>query len=500
MTEVYQIDSATVSEWVRARASREAFWRIDSRQVGAGDVFVALKGTRSDGAAFVEEALQQGAACALVDAACASEYPHTENVLCVDGLFERMGVLASEFYGNPTASMRGVAVTGTNGKTTTSHWLGRLLTQEGVPCAVIGTIGAFFGGEKIPSPALTTPDAASLQSMFADVKERGARSFAIEASSIGLVQSRLAGTHFETAVFTNLTRDHLDYHGSMQRYEEAKGILFAWPGLKNAVINAEDEAGLRFCDTAIRHGVRVIAYSTRECGLKAGVQPLVAKDVRADADGMSFSVLWFGREYAVRSRVLGLFNVSNLLAVAGTMLAMGFDAGAVFGKLAGLTPPVGRLQTVATENCPLAVVDYAHTPDALQKALEALRPNVASRGGKLWVVFGAGGDRDHGKRPMMGKIAAGLADVAVVTSDNPRSEKPEAICTEVASGVRERASVRVIVDRREAIRTAISEAAPEDIVLIAGKGHEDYQEVQGIKHHFSDAEEALGAQQSRLKA
>jgi UDP-N-acetylmuramyl-tripeptide synthetase len=487
MTERYQVDGQEILSWLRSRAKSGGQLKLDSREVAPGDIFIALKGAKSDAVAFAPVAAARGASGMLYEKGSAL-LPGTLPSLAVDGLRERLGFIARDFYHDPSARMMGIAVTGTNGKTSTSHWLAQLLSGLGHPCAAIGTIGCFLGKERIPSPALTTPDAASAQRLFSDLAARGGTAFAIEASSIGLEQGRLAGTSIHTAVFTNLTRDHLDYHGSMENYEAAKAILFDWPRLKCAVINADDPAGLRLAARTLKRGVRTIVCTLKDAEAPEGAQLMAARNIRAASDGMHFDVLWQGAEYSVQSRVVGLFNVSNLLGVAAAAISLGMPAKRVFEAIDELRPPAGRMQTVSVQGAPLCIVDYSHTPDALEKAIAAARPIAEFRKGRIWTVFGAGGDRDKGKRPIMGAIAARDSDEVVVTSDNPRSEDPAVIAGEVAAGARKLREVEVILDRREAIISAVCRADEADVVLVAGKGHEDYQEIQGVKHHFDDAE------------
>ena len=488
-------------EWLAARVKKGSHLRIDSRDITEGDVFIALKGAKVDAMRFVPVAAAKGARAVLSEKREDIAAPSQVERLEVENLRERLGWVASDFYGNPSASLFGVAITGTNGKTSVSHWCTALLTKLGMPCAAIGTIGTFFEGAAVKAPALTTPDAASVQGLFYDIKEAGAKAFAIEASSIGLVQGRLAGTTVDTAVFTNLTRDHLDYHKTEQAYAEAKALLFAFPGLKRAVLNLDDAFGRELALRTVKAGIETVGYGvegetdTREVSEK--VHRLFARNVHSEASGMAFDVSWEGKNYTVRAKVLGLFNVYNLLAVAAVALGAGFPAEVVFKEIAVLQPPAGRLQVYTRPGMPLAVVDYCHTPDAIEKALTALRPTAAKRGGKLWIVFGAGGDRDHGKRPVMGEVAERLSDVAIVTNDNPRTEVPEAIAEAICAGFKGK-KPQVILDRREAIVETFCRAAPEDVLLIAGKGHEDYQEVSGVKHHFSDIETAREAANERF--
>ncbi|MDY4163133.1 MAG: UDP-N-acetylmuramoyl-L-alanyl-D-glutamate--2,6-diaminopimelate ligase [Sutterella sp.] len=476
-----------IAAWLTSIVHEGAHLRLDSRTVKPGDVFVAVPGARSDGRRFIRVAAARGAAGVLLEAQPLGSAPECYPVasLAVERLSERLGKIATAFYGNPTASMTGVAVTGTNGKTTTTHWIADMMSRAGRPCAVLGTVGCKFAGRHFDMPALTTPDAVSLQGVCADVKKAGAAAFALEASSIGLEQGRLTGTVFDTAVFTNLTRDHLDYHGTMEAYCEAKAALFAWPGLRTAVINADDPAAFLMVEAARKNGADV--WMTTLCGnVPAGAGHYVeALDVRASEAGTRFTLVSDGEEAAVHMPQVGRFNVSNFIQAAAVLLAKGASLEDVAGWAETLAAPPGRMQLFRAQGAPLAVVDYSHTPDALEKALESLRPVAEARGGRLWAVFGCGGDRDAGKRPVMGRIAAALADEVVVTSDNPRTEDPEAILRDILAGAD---GLQAVADRREAICGAVARADARDVVLVAGKGHEDYQEINGVKHHFSDAE------------
>ncbi|EJX07351.1 UDP-N-acetylmuramoylalanyl-D-glutamate--2, 6-diaminopimelate ligase [gut metagenome] len=392
--------------------------------------------------------------------------------------------MASAFYGDPSRSMLGVAVTGTNGKTTTTHWIAELLSLTGTRAAVLGTVGCVFEGRHFDLPALTTPDAISLQTVFADLRAAGAEAFAVEASSIGLEQGRMKGTHFDTAVFTNLTRDHLDYHKTMEAYGDAKTILFAWPDLKHAVVNADDPFAATMTDVALSQGVDVWAVGTQPITL-AAQHVMTADNIRADRTGTAFTLHFEGRSRDLCIPQVGFFNVTNLMEAMAVLMAKGVEFEALLPLVSTLTPPPGRMQLVVKEGVPMGVVDYSHTPDALEKALESLRPVAEARGGRLWVVFGCGGDRDTGKRPVMGEIACRLADNVVVTSDNPRTESPEKILKDILQGA---PSASCIEDRRSAIVEAFSQAQPADVILVAGKGHEDYQDVMGVKYPFSDVE------------
>lgn len=476
-----------VTAWLKALVHDGAHLRLDSRSVKPGDVFVAVPGLKADGRAFIRVAAARGAAGVLMetrsDAPDAERFPIAS--LSVDDLSKHLGEVAAAFYGDPSSRMTGVAVTGTNGKTTTTHWIASLLTNFGTPCAVMGTVGCRFAGESFDMPALTTPDAVSLQGVYADLEKAGAKAFAVEASSIGLEQGRMTGSHFDTAVFTNLTRDHLDYHVTMDAYAEAKAILFAWPGLRTAVVNADDPYAGLMAETARKNGAAVWATTLTGVVPFAADHVVEASDIEATEAGTRFLMKVDGAATLVHLAQVGGFNVSNFIQAATVLLAKGCNADRLAAWAESLASPPGRMQLMRAEGAPLAVVDYSHTPDALEKALESLRPVAQARGGRLWAVFGCGGDRDAGKRPVMGGIAVRLADEVVVTSDNPRTEDPDAIIADISAGA---PGARVVTDRAEAIHHAVAEADGADVVLIAGKGHEDYQEINGVKHHFSDSE------------
>ena len=490
-------DDGAVARWLANLVHEGAQLRLDSREVRPGDVFCAVPGAKADGRSFIRVAAARGAAGVIYETGDARETTpaahHPVASLGVAHLSARLGAIASAFYGDPSAKMAGVAVTGTNGKTTTTFWVSQLLGKLGLPAAVIGTVGVFLGAEKIPSPHLTTPDALSLQSIYAEVLAKGARAFAIEASSVGLEQGRMTGSHFRVGVFTNLTRDHLDYHHTMEAYAAAKEILFTWPGLESAVVNAGDPVSERFAATARANGAAVWATG-REGAAEAFAQKhgcahfLDAHRIAPTGRGTGFILSVDGVERVLHLPAIGLFNVDNALEALAAVLALGHPLEAVLPHLESLVPPPGRMQMVETEGMPLGVVDYGHTPDALEKAVTSLLPNARARGGRLWTVFGCGGDRDPGKRPMMGAVAAEHSDEVVITSDNPRSEDPQAIVEAVAAGCPGAENVRIVTDRREAIHAAVLAADPRDVVLVAGKGHESEQILKDGPHHFLDAE------------
>ena len=466
---------------------------LDSRNLQDGDVFIAVPGLHRDGREFLSDAAQK--ACALVYEDDGVRRTFGVPAIAVPNLSQHLGEFASGFYRDPSANLFAIGITGTNGKTTTSHWLSQLLSLLGQKCAAIGTIGCFMQGQKFETASLTTPDAVSLQGLYRRLLKADACAFALEASSIGLEQGRLQGTHFDVGIFTNLTRDHLDYHHDMQAYERAKAILFDWPGLKHAVINIDDEAGVRMAERCSHRSIHTIVTTMRGTIALAGTHLLAAENIRPMPEGMQFDIVYQGERHTVHLSVFGAFNISNLLGVIGAALCRGFVLGEIVEKLPLLVAPDGRMQKVPYAGAALAIVDYSHTPDAVQKALEALRGVAKVRRGKLWVVLGAGGDRDAGKRPIMAQVAEAGADRVILTSDNPRGEDPELILRQMAAGLKQ--PERIIVDRREAIHSAIKEADPQDVVLIAGKGHELYQEIKGVKHPFSDVVEARNAQ--RLK-
>ena len=453
----------------------------DSRNVKLGSIFVAYPGTAQDGRAYIAEAIARGASAVIWEKTGfhwseAWEVPN----LGVEDLRARISEIAGHVYGNPSESLWMAGVTGTNGKTSVSQWIGAALERAGRRAAVIGTLGNGLVGERVEAKN-TTPDPIVLQRLLAEYLRRGARAVAMEVSSHGLDQGRVSGIKYDAAVFTNLTRDHLDYHGSMHEYAEAKAKLFSAHGLQHRIVNADDafgrELAKRFAGT--------LTYATR------GKAHLLASNIVLSDAGVRFDVASEWGRGEVRARVLGAFNVSNLLAVIATLIAAGLSLDQAIAAVATLEPVPGRLERVGGGALPLVVVDYAHTPDALEKALEALRPAVAA-GHRLLCVFGCGGDRDPGKRPLMGAVASRLADHVIVTSDNPRGEEPRAIIDQVMSGILD-GEVEAIEDRQVAIFAALHQARAGDVVLIAGKGHETYQEIAGQRHPFSDREVASAA-------
>lgn len=463
----------------------------DSRKVGRGDVFLAYPGAVSDGRNYITAALAAGAAAVLWESRDFAWNPAWPVVnVGVHGLRQLAGELADLIDGQPSAHLDLIGVTGTNGKTTCTQWLAEALTALDRRCAVIGTLGNGFPGNLAPS-LNTTPDALDLHASLADYRRDGAQACAMEVSSIGLDQGRCTGARFKVAVLTNLSRDHLDYHRTMSAYEAAKRPLFLWPGLAAAVVNLDDPFGRRLA--ADSTAPLRIGYTLEDSPVAVDWL-LRATDLQTRPDGQSFRLLAPQGEADIHTPVLGRYNVANLLAVAGTLLALGQPFTAVVEQLQALTPPAGRLESLGGQGEPLVVVDYAHTPDALDNALAALRPVAAARGGELVCVFGCGGDRDPGKRPQMGEIAVKRADKVWLTSDNPRSEDPLAILADIAVGAPAAAQQP---DRAAAIHAAITAARPADVVMLAGKGHEPYQEVAGRRLPFSDLAVARAALAAR---
>ncbi|KAB2968654.1 UDP-N-acetylmuramoyl-L-alanyl-D-glutamate--2,6-diaminopimelate ligase [Zoogloea sp.] len=465
----------------------------DSRQVLAGDVFLAFPGLRADGRRFIADAVHAGAAAVLWERdghVWDASLPVPN--LPVEGLAALSGYLAHEVYGRPSEVLWTVGVTGTNGKTSVTQWLARAFATLGRKCGVIGTLGIGFPGA-LSASLNTTPDSLTVHRTLADFREAGAEAVAMEVSSIGLDQGRLNGLHFDVAVHTNLTRDHLDYHGSMENYGAAKARLFNMPGLRSVVLNLDDRFGMEQARRLAGRGMEVIGYTLIPSNADAAPvnRVLVADRLTTTAAGIRFTARCGNDSADLAPHLVGQFNVSNLLAVIGTLMASGFsleDAADVAGDL---TPPQGRMQTIGGIGEPLVVVDYAHSPDALEQVLTAIRATVKARNGRLVCVFGCGGDRDPGKRPLMGEVVRRLADKVVLTSDNPRGEDPLAIIRDIAGAAGPAAES--IPDRAEAIRRAVLAAAADDVVVVAGKGHEPYQEINGVRHPFSDVEQTRAA-------
>ena len=456
----------------------------DSRRVRPGDLFAALAGHTVHGLSHAAQALRQGCAAIAFDPAGAGEILARDisavPSIPVETLAQKLGFIADRFYREPSRDLTVIGVTGTNGKTSCSHFLAQALGEHEGPTAVVGTLGWGPPGELLPT-AHTTPDAIEVHDLLSRLQRRGFKHVAMEASSHGLVQGRLNGVRFKGALYTNLSRDHLDYHKTMEAYREAKLRLLDWPGLEFVALNADDAIAGTIIER-LPAGLPIIGFSVS--GKTKAIDPLLTiSSVEHAVEGISFKAHFRDRTARVRAPVFGDFNVENLTAVLAVLLAMGRDLEDAAASLRNIRPVPGRMESFTAAGR-TAVVDYAHTPDALASVLTSLRRHCA---GRLWVVFGCGGDRDKGKRPEMGAIAARLADTVVLTDDNPRSEDGDDIIRDIRSGCRH-GDLTIIRDRREAIAYALGRAAAGDLILIAGKGHETTQEVHGRKFPFSDRE------------
>ncbi|MDO8702939.1 MAG: UDP-N-acetylmuramoyl-L-alanyl-D-glutamate--2,6-diaminopimelate ligase [Undibacterium sp.] len=492
------MDIAGVVDWLKLTAP-DAQLSSDSRAIQLGDVFFAfpISSNAGDGRCHIEDAIKNGAAAIVFDP---ENFSWSENLIvphkAVEQLIEKLGFIANAWYGQADRDMFTVGVTGTNGKTSCSQWLAKTLSLTVAPCAVIGTLGAgnYHDGalENLVETGFTTPDAIQLQRLLATLHSAGAEALTIEASSIGLQQGRLNGLHFDVALLTNLTRDHLDYHGNMEAYAAAKTILFDWPNLQTAVVNLDDTYGMQMVQkthaqsSLQQKSRRVLGYSLeyKEC---VGVDVIYASHLRTHHAGTHFHVDSPYGSGLVKTQMIGRFNVSNVLGVLSVLLARGIAWSKAVGAIEKLNSVPGRMQQLGTAGHVMVVIDYAHTPDALEKTLITLQQVASERQGQLWCVFGCGGDRDPGKRPQMGKLSE-LAQHVVVTSDNPRTENPAAIIQDILKGMS--ITPRVIEDRASAILFAIRHAGDRDVVLLAGKGHETYQDINGKKWPFSDEEHA----------
>lgn len=478
----------------------------DSRHVGKGDTFVAYPGEKSDGRQFIAQAIAQGANAVIYEKSRTGNAQdkqdfiwktnwHVPN-LAVTELRQKAGWLADAVHVAPSEHLWTVGVTGTNGKTSTSHWIAKAFNDARRKCALIGTLGNGFADELQPT-INTTPDAIQLHGLLADYLHHGARAVAMEVSSHALAQGRVTGVRFDVALLTNLSRDHLDYHGDMQQYADAKRQLFEWQSLKYAVVNLDDEFGSELALQLKDGQVEVVAYGLSDRALtlagQYGLRMVHGKLLEMSAQGMRLEVhsSWGG---AVMTSVLvGRFNAANLLGALAVLLVSDVEMGDAVQSLSEVQPVAGRMQQVGAQGQPAVIVDYAHTPDALEKVLLALREACLDAdkemGGKLICVFGCGGDRDKGKRGMMGRVAEMFSDHCIVTSDNPRSEAPQNIIDDVLADM-EAGNHEVILDRAAAIKHAIALAQAGDTVLLAGKGHEEYQEINGIRQPFSDVQVA----------
>ncbi|MBS0294333.1 MAG: UDP-N-acetylmuramoyl-L-alanyl-D-glutamate--2,6-diaminopimelate ligase [Proteobacteria bacterium] len=493
MSALHQLPSVEAAvAWLRARVTGTL--QTDSRLVRSGDAFIAWPGAATDGRAHVADAMARGAAACLVERDGVEAFALAgDHIAALPGLKAATGPIAAAWFGQPSQRLEVLAVTGTNGKTSTAWWLAdaiNKLSKQELPapagCALVGTLGIGVPPE-LSSTGMTTPDPVRLQRAFAGFADAGLDACAIEASSIGLVEQRLAGTQIGVALFTNFTQDHLDYHRDMAAYWQAKRMLFDWPGLRAAVINIDDVHGARLHAELQGGGLDLWSVSIQ------GPARLQAKGIVHGGAGLAFTVVEGAEALPLQTRLIGLYNVSNLLGVIAAMRALGVPLARALDACARLAPVPGRMQQLAFAGQPLVAVDYAHTPDALHQALAALRPMAAERGGRLWCVFGCGGNRDATKRPLMGAVAQREADRVIVTSDNPRGEEPRAIIHQILQGMIASTHVSAEQDRAAAIAQAVAQAAPADVVLIAGKGHEDYQEAAGRRQPFSDMAQAREA-------
>jgi UDP-N-acetylmuramoyl-L-alanyl-D-glutamate--2,6-diaminopimelate ligase len=450
----------------------------DSRDLHEGDAFVALAGASTHGLRFAPQAEAAKVAAVLFEPPAPEGLPLPSNAVAVEDLREKLGRLADRFYDTPSKTMTVAGVTGTNGKTSTVQLIAQALSLHGDRAGTIGTLGAGLYGEHVAGER-TTPDVINVHRLLARMRDDGARYVAMEVSSHALEQGRVDEVAFRVAVFTNLTRDHLDFHGSMRAYGDAKAKLFAWPTLQAVVINLDDEFGIRLID-GVAPGVQRIGVSSRGHAEAA----LQAEALQLSPQGLRFDVVEAGERHAIASPLLGRFNIDNLLAVAGTLRALGWSLAEVASMLPRLSPVGGRMSRVGGNGGqPLLVVDYAHTPDALEQALSSLRAHTP---GRLTCVFGCGGYRDRGKRPQMAAIAEAGADRVIVTDDNPRSESGDAIVADILGGFARPGDILIERDRAKAIALALLGCGNNDVILVAGKGHETYQEIAGVKHPFDD--------------
>jgi UDP-N-acetylmuramoyl-L-alanyl-D-glutamate--2,6-diaminopimelate ligase len=456
---------------------------LDSREVSRGSIFIALKGYSVDGHDYIDSAISNGAVAVLAE----KKISITQNsvpVIVLPDLKRRIGELSHRFYGSATDQLRLIGVTGTNGKTSTCQYVAQSMDFLGRRCGIIGTNGQGLWGQ-LTETLNTTPDVVRLHVELARQKEQGAEFCAMEVSSHGLDQGRVDGVQFSTAVFTNLSRDHLDYHGTMEAYGLAKWKLMQWPGLKHAVVNIDDP-WVQENISSIKAG-RVLTYSVEKA---ASVQ---ATNIRCHSAGIDAQIITEQGETELNLRLLGRFNLSNALAAFSVLIAEGIPLNTAARVISNCSPVKGRMETLRMKYSPTVVVDYAHTPDALKNALKACREHVS---GRLGVVFGCGGDRDGGKRPQMAQVAEQFADFIVVTDDNPRTERSENIIADICAGFSSSADYTVISDRHDAIVQTLDRCESNDVLLIAGKGHESYQEIDGIRHPFSDQDTVIHWQEA----
>jgi UDP-N-acetylmuramoyl-L-alanyl-D-glutamate--2,6-diaminopimelate ligase len=454
----------------------------NSRLVQPGDLFLACKGRTFDGRLYIEEAIRCGATAVLAEADGAEtkqEWRGEIPVVYIPGLTQFLPAIAERFYDFPARKLKIIGITGTNGKTSCSHFMAQALQTLNQTAAVIGTLGKGVLG-CLQETLMTTPDTVTLQKTFAEFTQQKIQYVAMEVSSHSLDQRRVSGIDFAASIFTNLTQDHLDYHRSMEDYGEAKKRLFTEYAVEHSIINADDEFGQKLI--AILPPVKVITYGYKQ------LSDVYVRNVKFNLSGICAWLVTPWGEGEFVAPLIGEFNLSNILAVAATLGSLGFSIGSILSALANLKSVPGRMQILAKAGQPSVVIDYAHTPDALEKALKALRKHCQ---GKLYCIFGCGGDRDKGKRPIMGGVAEKYADQAILTNDNPRHEDPQAIIHEILGGFGQKHRVLIESDRSKAIQDIIQCAGPEDYVLVAGKGAEAYQQIGDTKLPFSDEEVVL---------
>lgn len=459
-----------------------------SHEVRPGDLFIALAGARTHGLQYLRQAISNGAVAVLwepyrdfdrLDLSC--EIPHLQ----VPRLSRLIGLIADRFFHHPSQDMTLIGVTGTDGKTSVSHFIAQALNSSVHPCGVIGTLGYGVYGNLVPG-SHTTPDAICLQAELSTMRDQGAKWVAMEVSSHGLDQGRVKGTAFNAAILTNLTRDHFDYHGSLESYASAKSRLFEMPGLRHAILNLDDEFGCKLADT-LREKVQLLGYSLNgeEYSSKAVVRA-IRHEFNAKGFYLDIETPW-GRG-DLNCKLMGRFNAENVLATLAVLLVLELPLEEALRRLHRLRAVAGRMEAFGGKDKPLVVVDYAHTPAALQQALVALREHCR---GRLWCVFGCGGERDAGKRLQMGQVSESLADKIILTDDNPRNEPPESIVRDILAGIVSRERVSVIHERSRAIATAIDQARLHDVILVAGKGHEQVQIARDQRIPFCDREQVL---------
>ncbi len=487
----------------------------DSRSIQRGDTFVAYPGEKSDGRQFIAPAIAQGANAVIYEKLLSGHPWEAQHFvwdaawqvpnLAVADLRHKAGWLADAVYGTPSEKLWMVGITGTNGKTSTSHWIAHALNEAGQQCALIGTLGNGFVGA-LQASANTTPDAIRVHGLLADYLRDGAQAVAMEVSSHALSQGRVNAVRFDVAMLTNLSRDHLDYHGDMQRYADTKRKLFDWQQLGFVVLNLDDAYGVELAEQLQDADAEVIGYGLSDAALqlaeRLGLRMVYGSLLEMTGQGLRLAVhsSWGAAE--LNSALVGRFNAANLMGALAVLLVSGMALSGAAHSLSRAQPVAGRMQRLGSVQQPTVIVDYAHTPDALEKVLQALREVSVAAGGKVLCVFGCGGDRDRGKRAMMGMVAEKFSDFCIVTSDNPRGENPREIIAEIVSGMNED-NHEIIVDRAAAIQSAIRHARQSDTVLIAGKGHEDYQEINGVKHPFNDVlvvQQALQTHHSEARA